>query len=199
MADDKILLAGYVKQAIENLKKQMGVIGAFVYGSVLFQPLENCNDIDILVISISKIGLIWHPILLNQTSPFISATIVDFSNLQADLNHLKWAGYLLNKFINPISIVKGTVIIGQAQNKALQKVAATIGKTSLQAIIAWKDKQFPGWRRTHRDGIFMGASINVQNERKCDDLLLSPLERGHWDVYKSLKRGHQNIYRKGLK
>jgi len=153
------------------------VAAAFVYGSSLFRPAARCGDVDVVAV-VGGSAAPWHERTVRPGRPPLSVTVAGAAAVTADLDTLAYAGFLLNKLVNPILPVAGAALLAAWQRQALAAVGAV-------AVCpwCWKDEQFPGWRRTHPA---VPPTAVRAGGRVLTDLRRTPQERGHWDVYRSL-------------
>jgi len=180
-------LSATVIRTMRELIRDVGLVAVFLYGSTLFKTPKLCRDVDIVLITRGRQRLChlslpsFHPKI-----PRLSITVVDAPTVEADLLRLASAGYLLNKFINPLLPVAGTHQVLAWQECATAAVSVISGATA-EAVVGWKDERFSDrWRRTHHLALPPWPVALRFGTRRLDDLALSPEERGHWDVYRSL-------------
>ncbi len=171
--------------AITDLRNELGVAGAFIYGSSLFRTLDLCGDVDVVVLTLGRHRLS-HIALTCSGLPRISVTLVDTRTLDLDLTRLTSAGFLLNKFINPLLPIIGLSRIALWQIQAMTTLMVLCGQTP-QNVLRWKEEQFPGWRSTHSPECLRRASPGPPVRRRLDDLQRPAGLRGHWDVYRALR------------
>jgi hypothetical protein len=169
---------------INKLEKQIGIEACFIYGSSQFKRISDCNDIDIFLISKSHLGLFWISIE-SPYNPKLSVTITDLPTLKNDLKYAKKAGFILNKFINPITPLINASLILFYKSLILSTLSKTLCINNYFDILLWKDHQFPNWRKYH-SLIIRNCKIIPSNNYQ-NAFLEFPNDRGHWDVYRSLK------------
>jgi hypothetical protein len=163
-----------------ELEQEFGLVAAHLYGSSLFRVPEVCNDIDVVIATRSHQRLSRLSLSIPLLPP-ISITLSDSCTVEADLSNLASAGYLLNKFVQPLLPLYGTSRVIAWQAQALASVAEVSGR-SPSAIRAWKDEQFPGWRSTHPADC-LPSGDRTESARALPDLARSAEARGHSDVY----------------
>jgi hypothetical protein len=181
-------LSVMIVRTVRELIRDVGLVGMFLYGSTLFKTPQLCRDVDIVLVTCGRQRL-WHLSLpsLHPGIPKLSITLADVPTVEADLHRLASAGYLLNKFINPLLPVAGTQHVLAWQERATAAVSVISGATP-EFVVRWKDERFSDrWRRTHHLALPPWPVALRTGTRRLDDLALSAAERGHWDVYKSLK------------
>jgi hypothetical protein len=165
------------------LEQDVGLMAALLYGSSLFRAPDLCHDIDLVIVTrgrqhLSRLVLSVPPL------PPLSATLTDAHTLEADLANLDSAGYLLNKFVNPLLPLYGAARIMMWQARALASIAEVAGPTP-SALKTWKDEQFPGWCKTHPPNSLPSGTA-WEGARALRDLGRSAESRGHFDVYQML-------------
>jgi hypothetical protein len=163
-----------------ELDREFGLVAGHLYGSALFQTPEICHDIDIVVATRARQHLS-RLVLSIPLLPPISITLSDARTVEADLSNLASAGYLLNKFVQPLLPLYGTSTVIGWQSRALASVAEVSGR-SPNVIRIWKDEQFPGWRSTH-PAYCLPIGDGAEGVRTLTDLARSAEARGHSDVY----------------
>jgi len=169
---------------IFKLEKHIGIEACFIYGSSQFKRIADCGDIDIFLISRSHLGLFWISIE-TPCIPKLSVTISDLPTLLNDLIYAKRAGFILNKFVNPITPLINADLIFYFKSLILSTLSKTLCVNNYFDLLLWKDHQFPNWRKYH--------SPIIQNQKLMPGLIYqqafleTPKERGHWDVYRSIK------------
>jgi hypothetical protein len=179
------MLAASVILATNDLRNELGVAGAFIYGSSLFRRLELCGDVDVVVLTLGRQRL-RHVALTYSGLPRISVTVVDTRTFELDLTRLTSAGFLLNKLINPLLPFIGISRIALWQIQAMTTLMVLSGQNP-QNVLRWKEEQFPGWRSTHSPVCLPDASPGPPVRRRLDDLQRPAELRGHWDVYRALR------------
>jgi hypothetical protein len=172
--------------SLDQLSSELNLTAAFLYGSALFHAPSMCHDLDIVAVTRAPQPLT-HLTLHRSDLPPISVTLVSVTILRQDLRGLSYAGYLLNKFINPLLPLIGAPSVRMWQAEASMAVS-TVSGNSLSSILYWKDEQFPGWRSTHRSPSTPTSLQQSIHQKALDDLTRSAAIRGHWDVYRGLRR-----------
>lgn len=175
----------YILSIIVNrLEKTIGIEACFIYGSSQFNDLSTCKDIDVLLVSKSHMGLFWVS-LESKLIPPLSITITDMPTLINDLKHGGSAGFILNKFINPITICVNPDLILNVKHQIISTLAKTLNINNYYDLLLWKDVQFPGWRKNHFQN---NMNFKITSGLSTQNIFLDlPCERGHWEVYKSIK------------
>lgn len=172
--------------SLDQLSCELNLTGAFLYGSALFQAPSMCHDLDVVAVTGAPQPLS-HLTLHRSDLPPISVTLVSAAMLRQDLRGLLYAGYVLNKFINPILPLIGASPVMMWQAEASMAVS-TVSGDSLRSILHWKDEQFPGWRSTHRSPSTPISLRQSIQQKPLYDLTRSAAIRGHWDVYRGLSK-----------
>jgi hypothetical protein len=173
--------------AITAIHQDVGLVAGFLYGSALFWPPPMCNDLDLVLVTRGRQHLIRLELTVPNL-PLLSITLADVQTLKADLTDLACAGYLLNKFVNPVSPFLGVRSIIMWQAQALAAIAGVV-ESNPGAVVDWKDKQFGrGWRSTHPPQARLALQPLFQGSKPLADLAKSAMARGHWEVYWSLHR-----------
>ena len=179
-------LRGAMIDCLASVDAEFGLRAAFLYGSAMFLPLDSCSDIDVVcIVASSSLGVTHCTYRSPLCSRPLSITLMALTALVEDFRNLAWAGYLVNKFINPVIALKAPHLVKVWQQDAISVIAAGLSSGSSDSLLLWKDDQFPGWRASH------DPSASLQWPRVQPARMLGPWrgpaqDRGHWDVFRSI-------------